>query len=51
MMHLKMKISSEITVLNQFIPSDSLKTQKYVEDINDWTEKDKMLLNPKKTKT
>jgi len=46
----KVKVSSEIPVHSQFIPSDNLKTQKYVETINDWTEKNKMVLNPKKTK-
>ena len=35
---------------SQYIPSEHLKTKNYVEDINDWTEKHKMILNPKKTK-
>ena len=34
----KVKVSSEIPDHNQFILSDHLKTQKYVEDINNWTE-------------
>ena len=33
-----------------FIPSENLKTQKYVEEVNNWTEENKMVLNPKKTK-
>ena len=36
---------------NQFIPSEHLKTQQYLEDINKWAEDHKMKLNAKKTKT
>ena len=46
----KVKVSSEILENSQFIPSENLKTQKYVEEVNDWTEENKMVLNPKKTK-
>ena len=46
----KVQVSSEVPVNNQFIPSEFLNTQKYVEDINSWTEMNKMVLNPKKTK-
>ena len=34
----KVKVSSEILENSQFIPSENLKTQKYVEEVNDWTE-------------
>ena len=46
----KVQVSTEVPVNSQFIPSEFLKTQKYVEDINCWTEMNKMVLNPKKTK-
>ena len=46
----KIHVSSQIPENGQFIPSEHLKTQKYVEDINNWTEENKMILNPKKTK-
>ena len=45
-----MQVSTEVPVNSQFIPSEFLKTQKYVEDINSWTEMNKMVLNPQKTK-
>ena len=40
---------SNVPVHNQFIPSENLKTQRYLEDINNWTEKNKMQINQKKT--
>ena len=45
----RVTIPTNIPVHNQFIPSCHLKTQKYVEDINNWTEENKMRLNEKKT--
>ena len=34
---------------NQFIPAEHLKTEEYLEKIKDWTTKQKMILNQKKT--
>ena len=45
----KSNIPTKIAEHNQFIPREHLKTQKYVEDINNWTELNKMKLNEKKT--
>ena len=47
--NVKSQIPSNIPVHNQFIPSDNLSTQKYLEDINTWTEENKMMINQKKT--
>ena len=38
-------------VHNQIISSDQLKTQDYLDQIETWTEKKKMVLNEKKTKS
>ena len=46
----KVKVSSEMLENNHFIPSEYLKTKKYVEEVNNWSENNKMVLNPKKTK-
>ena len=43
-------VSSEIPVHNQIIPAQHLKMQKYLKDIKDWTENQKMVLNKHKTK-
>ena len=47
----KLNVPSNIPSHNQFIPSEFLKTQKYLKDINEWTESKKMELNQKKTKS
>ena len=46
----KTDIRSDIPVHNQFIPAEHLKTKEYLEKIKDWTKKQKMILNQKKTK-
>ena len=43
------QISSNIPQHNQLIRSEHLKTTKYVKEINEWTEKNLMKLNEKKT--
>ena len=43
-------VPNNINDQNQFIPSEHLKSQKYVNEIDEWTIKNKMMLNPKKTK-
>ena len=48
--NIKLNVSSKIPVHNQFIPRDNLRTQEYVRSIETWTEQNKMILNPKKTK-
>ena len=47
--NIKSRVPSNIPVHNQFIPIENLKTQRYLEDINAWTEENKMLINQKKT--
>ena len=46
----KEHVSSEIPDHNQIIKSDNLKTQGYINDLNEWTEKNLMKMNAKKTK-
>ncbi len=43
------QVPSNIATHCQFIPNEHLKTQKYLEDIDRWTEENKMRLNEKKT--
>ena len=47
--NIKSQVPSNVPVHNQLIPSENLKTQKYLEDINDWTEENKMQINQRKT--
>ena len=44
------RVPSDVPISNIVIPNDNLKTQKYVTDIDQWTEQKKMKLNSKKTK-
>ena len=44
----RMRVPSNIPISNMFIPSENLKTQIYMRDIEVWAEQ--MRLNPKKTK-
>ena len=44
------RVPSNVPSSNIVIPHENLKTQKYVTDIDNWTEKKKMKLNSKKTK-
>ena len=48
--NIRRTVPSNVAGHNQIIPAENLKTQKYVTEINEWTEKKMMLLNPKKTK-
>ena len=48
--NLKKQVPNHIPVHNQVINSDSLKTQKYLDEIEAWTDSKKMVLNEKKTK-
>ena len=47
----KFNVPSNIPSHNQIIPSEHLKTQQYLNEINVWTESKKMQLNQKKTKS
>ena len=49
--NIKQHVPSDIPVHNQFIHPQNLKSQQWLQDINAWTIKQKMLLNQKKTKT
>ena len=48
--NVKSRVPTNIAIHNQFIPKEHLKTQKYVEDIDKWTELNKMKVNEKKSK-
>ena len=43
-------VPSNIPTSNQFIPSENLKMQRYLDTIRNWTHNQKMMLNKKKTK-
>ena len=48
--NLKEHVPNNIPVHNQIVKSDQLLSQGYVEKINEWTERNKMVLNAKKSK-
>ena len=48
--HIKSHVSSSVPSHNQIVPANNLKTQTYLNDINDWTDAKQMKLNEKKTK-
>ena len=47
--NLKKQVPNHIPVHNQMINSDSLKTQKYLDEIEAWTDAKKMVLNLEST--
>ena len=49
--NLKNQVPNHIPIHNQIIRSDQLKTQHYLNEIGKWTERKKMVLNEKKTKS
>ena len=49
--NVRQHVSSNLPTHNQIIPAKNLKTQQHLDDINKWTEKQKMKLNVKKTKS
>ena len=49
--NLKDHIPSDLPTHGQFIPAQNLKSQDWLNTIDDWTENQKMLINSKKTKT
>ena len=46
----KTHVPNNIPVHNQIIRADKLKSQQYIQEISDWTDRNKMVLNIKKTK-
>ena len=48
--HMKAQVPNDIPCHNQYIHPDKLKTQEYLNEINMWTIRNKMLINQKKTK-
>ena len=49
-LNIKSHVPSDIPQHNQFINSDNLKSQHYLNTISEWTDKQKMVINEKKTK-
>ena len=49
--NLKLNVSSNLPLHNQILPNDHLKSQEFLDTIADWTEKKKMVLNEKKSKS
>ena len=49
--NLKVQVPSDIPQHNQYIPSENLESQVWLDNINEWTKKQKMMINEKKTKT
>ena len=49
--NIKRQVPNDIPTHNQFIKPDNLKSQDNLNIINQWTEKNKMLINQKKSKT
>ena len=49
--NLKGQVPSDVHTHNQIIPSHNLKSQKWLNEISDWTQNQKMKINSDKTKT
>ena len=49
--NLRQQVPSDVPQHNQFIPPESLESQKWLNEINDWTIRQKMVVNEKKSKT
>ena len=50
-MNIKNSVPSDLPCHNQFIEATKLKSQEWLNEIDQWTENQKMLINGKKTKT
>ena len=48
--YMKKQVPSDIPEHGQFVEGSKLKSQKYLNQINEWTEKQKMIISEKKTK-
>ena len=49
--NMKQQIPNDIPIHGQVIPSCNLRSQKYIEEINRWTQNQEMLISEKKTKS
>jgi hypothetical protein len=49
--NLRDQVPNDLPIHNNFTPPEKLKSQEYLDEINKWTMKQKMLINQKKTKT
>ena len=49
--NLKAQVPNYIATHNQYIPQENLISQEYLDSINKWTTKNKVLINQKKNKT
>ena len=49
-MYMKPQVPSDIPVHGKFVESTQLKSQGYLDTINEWTENQKMIISEKKTK-
>ena len=47
--NLRQQVPSDVPQHNQFIPPESLESQKWLNEINDWTIRQKMVVNEKKS--
>ena len=50
-LNLKQQIPNDLPMHNQYIPAENLKSQEWLDTINEWTVNQNMMLNTKKTKT
>ena len=48
--NIKLHVPSDTATHNQYIPQQNLKSQKWLDWISDWTDKQKVKINEKKTK-
>ena len=48
--NLKLQVPNDIPQHNQFIPAENIKSQKWLNEINDWTINQQMMINEKKSK-
>ena len=49
--NIRQEVANDIPSHNQFIPSHNLQSQVWLDEIDRWTENQKMMINEKKTKT
>ena len=49
--NIKQQVPTDIPLHGQYIPPENLESQKWLDNIDDWTKNQKMLINGKKTKT
>ena len=49
--NVKSQVPSDVLENNQYIPPNNLKSQEYLDEISQWTNNQKMVINQKKSKT